>query len=60
MSMLLSQKTQIEQTVNAFFEELVAELEGVTVSEGRVMELERREEKIGKGSVKAVIQHFAD
>lgn len=32
----------------------------MTLNEDRLFELERREEKITKGSVKAVIQHYAE
>lgn len=42
MGVLLAQKNQIEQTVNTFFEEFVAKVEAMTLTEDRLYDLERR------------------
>jgi len=42
MAVLIAQKNQIEQTVNTFFEEFVAQIETMTLTEERLLELERR------------------
>ncbi len=42
MAVLIAQKNQIEQTVNTFFEEFVAQIETMTLTEERLFELERR------------------
>lgn len=60
MALLSAQKAQIEQTVHEFFEQIVRQVEEATLSEDRLLELERREEKIAKGSVKALIQHYSE
>lgn len=60
MAALQHLKAQVDQTVNSFFEELLGQIEQLTLPEARILELERREEKICKGSVKALIQHYAD
>jgi two-component sensor histidine kinase len=59
MAILHAQKNQIEQTINNFFDEFVRRIEAMTLTDSRLYELERREEKIIKGSIKSVIQHYS-
>lgn len=39
---------------------MMAAIESQTINDERLMDLERREEKITKGSVKALIQHYSE
>lgn len=57
---LQNQYQLIEQNLQAYFDNLTKEIDSMWISENKLAELETRSEKIAKGSVKSLIQHYAD
>lgn len=48
------------QLVNSYYEHLLKEIDALTVSDQKLAEYEQRHDKISKGSIKSLIQHYSD
>lgn len=60
MRALQNQYQLIEQNLQAYFDGLTKDIDSFWVSEQKLSDFETRSDKIAKGSVKSLIQHYSE